>query len=72
MFLPCLFPVTGNGETPLEAPPTDAAGRPLTGAELDPVIGSVDGRLIYLSDLARMARTLPDEVQALPFETVMP
>ena len=40
--------------------------------QTDPVLGSVDGRLIYLSDLSRAASTLPDELRELPFDTVMP
>ncbi len=47
-------------------------GRELTQAERDPVVGSVDGRLIYLSDLGRSTRELPDDQRGLPFETLMP
>lgn len=38
----------------------------------DPVVGSVDGRLVYLSDLARASKTLPEAMRALPFDTVLP
>ncbi|MSP00388.1 MAG: peptidylprolyl isomerase [Acetobacteraceae bacterium] len=54
------------------APGGGPVGRALTGAERDPVIGSVDGRLIYLSDLARLSRTLPESMRNLPFDTLMP
>ena len=38
----------------------------------DPVVGSVDGKLIYLSDLTRVTNTLPDQMRNLPFDAVMP
>jgi peptidyl-prolyl cis-trans isomerase C len=60
-------------------PPTTDIGEPLTQAEQDQtqsgpdkVIGSVDGHPIYLSDLARAARSMPDALRNLPFESVMP
>lgn len=52
--------------------PTTAQGRVLTGAERNPVVGSVDGRLIYLSDVGRLLRTLPEDARELPFDRVMP
>jgi peptidyl-prolyl cis-trans isomerase C len=38
----------------------------------DPVIGSVEGHLIYLSDLAEAAKTLPENLRGLPFDTLYP
>ena len=38
----------------------------------DPVVGSVDGKLIYLSDLNRAINSLPDQMRNLPFDSVMP
>jgi peptidyl-prolyl cis-trans isomerase C len=43
---------------------------PIAGS--DPVIGSVDGKLIYLSDLTRVTSTLPEQMRDLPFDSVMP
>jgi peptidyl-prolyl cis-trans isomerase C len=55
------------GPSTLGSPPVRAAS-----AGADPVIGSLDGRLIYLSDLARASKTLPEAIRSLPFDTVMP
>jgi peptidyl-prolyl cis-trans isomerase C len=41
-------------------------------AGADPVIGSVDGKLIYLSDLTRVTNTLPEQMRSMPFDSVMP
>jgi peptidyl-prolyl cis-trans isomerase C len=38
----------------------------------DPVIGSVEGHLIYLSDLSEASKTLPENLRGLPFETLFP
>ena len=38
----------------------------------DPVIGSVDGNLIYLSDLGRASATLPENLRGLPFDSLYP
>lgn len=38
----------------------------------DPVIGSVDGHLIYLSDLGRASATLPENLRGLPFDALYP
>jgi peptidyl-prolyl cis-trans isomerase C len=42
------------------------------GSRQDPVLGSVDGKLIYLSDLTRVTSTLPDQMRNLPFDSIMP
>jgi len=52
-----------NAPVPLHAP---------TGAPQDPVLGSVDGKLIYLSDLTRVTNTLPEQMRNLPFDQIMP
>src|SRR5271165_940228 len=76
--LTLLLPVPGFAQIPTTSgqPPPDTTGNsplraPITSAA-DPVIGSVDGKLIYLSDLTRVANTLPDQMRALPFDSVMP
>lgn len=38
----------------------------------DPVIGSVEGHLIYLSDLGEASKTLPENLRSLPFDTLYP
>jgi peptidyl-prolyl cis-trans isomerase C len=54
------------------SPVGGSAVRAPIGPGSDQVIGSLAGRLIYLSDLARAAKTLPEQMRSLPFETVMP
>jgi peptidyl-prolyl cis-trans isomerase C len=50
----------------------DAGQAPPAATGSDPVIGSVDGKLIYLSDLTRVANTLPEQIRNLPFDQIMP
>ena len=38
----------------------------------DPVVGSVEGHLIYLSELGEASKTLPDDLRGLPFDTLYP
>jgi peptidyl-prolyl cis-trans isomerase C len=38
----------------------------------DPVVGSVEGHLIYLSELGEASRTLPENLRGLPFDTLYP
>jgi peptidyl-prolyl cis-trans isomerase C len=38
----------------------------------DPVVASVEGHLIYLSDLGRASQTLPENLRGLPFDTLYP
>jgi peptidyl-prolyl cis-trans isomerase C len=38
----------------------------------DPVVGSVEGHLIYLSDLGEAAKTLPENLRSMPFDTLYP
>jgi peptidyl-prolyl cis-trans isomerase C len=60
---------------PLRVPPSSGAppgpGAPPSPGQ-DPVIGSVDGKLIYLSDLTRVTASLPDQMRSLPFDSIMP
>ena len=71
-----LLPATGFTQTPAVQPDADPnAPVPLhapTGAPQDPVLGSVDGKLIYLSDLTRVTNTLPEQMRTLPFDQIMP
>jgi len=45
---------------------------PQVPAGTDPVIGSVDGKLIHLSDLTRATNALPEQMRNLPFDSIMP
>jgi len=73
-----LSPAMGRAQLPTSVPaappeaPTSSALRAPVGAGSDPVIGSVDGKLIYLSDLTRITNTLPEQMRTLPFDSVMP
>jgi peptidyl-prolyl cis-trans isomerase C len=58
-----IVPTESSGNSSLRAP---------IGSKADPVIGSVDGKLIYLSDLTRVANTLPEQMRNLPFDSIMP
>src|ERR1700748_2207146 len=63
---------TGLGSAPNAA--AAAAGQtpgPAQGSP-DPVVGSVEGHLIYLSDLGEASKTLPENLRGLPFDTLYP
>jgi peptidyl-prolyl cis-trans isomerase C len=76
--LAVLLPVAGLAQIPTATAdaPQDATGNSSLRAPIttgaDPVVGSVDGKLIYLSDLTRVTNTLPEQMRNLPFESVMP
>ena len=61
---------TSQSETlaPKPPPANPNGARAPIGAGPDPVIGSVDGKLIYLSDLTRVTSTLPEQMRNLPFD----
>jgi len=63
---------TGLGSSPNAA--AAAAGQALAPAQgsADPVVGSVEGHLIYLSDLGEASKTLPENLRGLPFDTLYP
>ena len=63
-------PVPGPPTSVLVPGATDPVA-PIEGAA-NPVIGSVDGHLIYLSEVGRAAQTLPENLRGLPFDTVFP
>jgi len=64
---------TGQTQTGPDAPRAATPGAPAgPNATSDPVIGGVDGKLIYLSDLTRAINTLPEQVRGLPFDSIMP
>ena len=43
-----------------------------TQVEADPVVANIDGHPIHLTDLGKASDTLPDNLRALPFETLYP
>ncbi len=53
------------------APAGNPAAAPAQG-NADPVVGSVEGHLIYLSDLAQASQTLPPNLRDMPFDTLYP
>src|SRR5580698_6049370 len=70
-----LLPATGIAQMPGAQPGSDTPAAPPrapAAAAADPVLGSVDGKLIYLSDLTRVTSTLPEQMQKLPFDQIMP
>ena len=65
----------GDPQPPPAAPPppADAQRQAATPpAAPDPVIGSVEGHPIHLSDLGDATRTLPENLRGMPFETLYP
>ncbi|HEX2942775.1 MAG TPA: peptidylprolyl isomerase [Rhodopila sp.] len=53
-------------------PPGPAAALPTSGTAPDPVVGSVEGHLIHLSELGAATKTLPENLQGMPFDTLYP
>ncbi|MEA2789862.1 MAG: peptidyl-prolyl cis-trans isomerase [Acetobacteraceae bacterium] len=57
---------SGLGMVPSAPPAAPLQGTP------DPVVGSVEGHLIYLSELGEASKTLPENLRGLPFDTLYP
>lgn len=78
LLLAVLTPGPGRAQVPTQQPAASAGTdgnsslRAPIGPKADPVIGSVDGKLIYLSDLTRVTNTLPEQMRNLPFDSTMP
>jgi peptidyl-prolyl cis-trans isomerase C len=70
--LAILLPISGLAEQPSGAADSLANVSSRAATRVDPVIGSVDGKPVYLSDLARATTTLPEQIRNLPFNSVMP
>jgi peptidyl-prolyl cis-trans isomerase C len=64
-------PDANASRTPNGATPPNDPSAPLQGLA-DPLVGSVEGHLIYLSDLGEASKSLPDNLRGLPFETLYP
>ena len=55
------------------APPGTPGGNKAAAQGIaDPVVGSVEGHLIYLSELGEATKALPDNLRGLPFDTLYP
>jgi peptidyl-prolyl cis-trans isomerase C len=74
-----LAPAAGRAQTAAAPPALGTVPAPIDGApavpmqgKTDPVVGSVEGHLIYLSELGRAAQTLPENLRSMPFETLYP
>lgn len=65
---PAKPPAAGTANKPL--PPAESAT--LGTGETDPVVASVEGHPIYLSDLGRAQRALPANLRSVPFNTLYP
>ncbi|HEY1933221.1 MAG TPA: peptidylprolyl isomerase [Acetobacteraceae bacterium] len=61
-------PATPSATQPLP----EAEDLPLGRADTDPVVASVEGHPIYLSDLGRAERALPANLRSVPFNTLYP
>jgi peptidyl-prolyl cis-trans isomerase C len=61
----------GLAIAPNAVPGAPQVAAPRQGAP-DPVVGSVEGHLIYLSDLGEASKTLPENLRGLPFDTLYP
>ena len=68
---PAAPPSSGLGIAPRSAGTTTDTTVPLQG-NADPVVGSVEGHPIYLSDLGEASKTLPENLRGLPFDTLYP
>jgi peptidyl-prolyl cis-trans isomerase C len=64
-------PDSGLGIAPNGTPEAPQAATPRQSAP-DPVVASVEGHLIYLSDLGEASKTLPQNLRGLPFDTLYP
>ncbi len=64
-------PAGGLGIAPSGIGTNGEMSRPMQGTA-DPVVGSVEGHLIYLSELGEASKTLPENLRGLPFDTLYP
>ncbi|HEY1412369.1 MAG TPA: peptidylprolyl isomerase [Rhodopila sp.] len=64
-------PAPPSGDAAQEQPKKQEQPPPITGAT-DPVVASVEGHPIYLSDLGRAEQALPANLRNVPFDTLYP
>jgi peptidyl-prolyl cis-trans isomerase C len=88
VLLACAFalPVAALAQTTVSPAPTGAAATATgpTGADTsgnaaapsqgnaDPIVASVEGHLIYLSDLGQASKSLPENLRGMPFDALYP
>jgi peptidyl-prolyl cis-trans isomerase C len=63
--------VSPSGGSQSGAAPSADAAAPLQGPA-DPIVASVEGHLIYLSDLGEASKTLPENLRGMPFDSLYP
>jgi peptidyl-prolyl cis-trans isomerase C len=61
----------GLGVAPSAVGALGDTAAPLQGSA-DPVVASVEGHLIYLSDLGEASKTLPENLRGMPFDSLYP
>jgi peptidyl-prolyl cis-trans isomerase C len=64
-------PAPGLGAAPNAVGASGDTAAPLQGSA-DPVVASVEGHLIYLSDLGEASKTLPENLRGMPFDSLYP
>jgi peptidyl-prolyl cis-trans isomerase C len=69
-WLATVAPAAAQAQAPRAADVLSLDGR--AQAEADPVVATIDGHLIRLTELGKASDTLPDNLRALPFETLYP
>jgi peptidyl-prolyl cis-trans isomerase C len=70
-------PAQAKPAEPRPAEATKPSGSAMTPGDVlkspaDPVVGIVEGHMIYLSDVGRAVPALPENLRGLPFETLFP
>jgi peptidyl-prolyl cis-trans isomerase C len=68
--LAVVTPPGARAQAPDQKP--GSSGAQAAPAVPDPIVGSVEGHLIYLSELGEASKTLPENLRSLPFDTLYP
>jgi peptidyl-prolyl cis-trans isomerase C len=68
---PAAAPGGGLGIAPSGVGTNGNVASPMQG-QADPIVGSVEGHLIYLSDLGEASKTLPENLRGMPFDSLYP
>jgi peptidyl-prolyl cis-trans isomerase C len=67
----CQIPLPARAQPAILPGDADTGATPAPGSA-DPVVGSVEGHMIYFSELGQASNALPENLQGLPFETLYP
>ncbi|HET6309042.1 MAG TPA: hypothetical protein VFG12_17760, partial [Rhodopila sp.] len=65
------LPIPAPAQTPQPAPQAKPAPQPAP-APPDPIVASVEGHPIHLSDLAEAMKTLPDNLRGMSYDALYP